>query len=341
VTAPDLIVCGSLTLDNVVTAGGQCLPQAAGGNVVYAALGARIWGARVGLVSRAGANYPQEFLDFLAARGLDLGGVARVDAAHGMNVAFAYRDDGSRVRAFPPDLMARIPPGERSRFTDYTTRGTAHRYATWLDFSPTDDDLPPAWIAAARGAHFAAMPIERHLSLARRLRAARPDMHLQVDSPWYDEREPEHDFHTALLRDIDLLLPSEADLATWRPGQDSLAAAAGLARQAGAHLLVKRGSAGSIVIRGDGLPGPTIPAYRTNAADPTGAGDAFCGGVLAGMMIHGELERAAVCGTVSASFAVEAAGIGGLLGAGRDEAERRFCWVAERLTILRGLERNA
>jgi ribokinase len=341
VTAPDLIVCGSLTLDNVVTADGRCLPQAASGNVVYAALGARLWGARVGLVSRAGTDYPQAFLDVLAASGLDLEGISRVDAAHGMNVAFAYRADGSRVRAFPPEVMARIPPGERVRFTDYTTKGSAHRYTTWLNFAPAAEDLPPAWVAAARGAHCAAMPIERHLSLARRLRAERPEMHIQVDSPWYDEREPQRDFHTALLRDIDLLLPSEADLATWRPGQDVLASAAGLARLTAVQVVVKRGSEGSIVIGGDGLPRLAIPAYPTRAADPTGAGDAFCGGLLAGMMIHGELGRAAVCGTVSASFAVAAVGVGGLMNAVRDEAERRFRWVSERLIDLRDVERRA
>ena len=66
-TAPDLIACvGSLTFDNVVTAEGRALARTCGGNVVYAALGARLWGARVGLVSRAGADFPSAFLDRMA-----------------------------------------------------------------------------------------------------------------------------------------------------------------------------------------------------------------------------------------------------------------------------------
>ena len=103
----DLVLCcGSLTLDNVVLADGRHLPRSCGGNVVYSALAARLWHDRVGLVSRVGCDYPQSFLTLLADHGLDLGGVVRCQDAHGMNVAFSYRPDGSRVRAFPAQVVS-------------------------------------------------------------------------------------------------------------------------------------------------------------------------------------------------------------------------------------------
>ena len=329
--APDLMICGSLTLDNVVTADGRPLPQTCGGNVVYAALGARLWGARVGLVSRAGSDFSPAFLDGLAALDLDLGGIVRIDAPHGMNVAFAYRQDGSRVRAFPPELMARLP----ARFIDYTTLGTAHRFSTWLDFAPDAADIPAAWCTGVGFIHCAAMPVQRHLSLAARLRAARPDQHIQVDSPWYDERTPQQDFHSALLHDIDLLLPSEADLSVWRPGGDPIAVAAGLAAAAQRRVVVKRGEAGCVLLDPHGRVAIAVPACKVRAVDPTGAGDAFGGGVLAGLYRFGDLARALVCGTVSASFAVEGEGISRLETADAEEAERRFARVT---SGLRGLE---
>lgn len=330
-TVPELIVCGSLTLDNVVTADFGLLPRSCGGNVVYAALGARLWAPRVGLVSRAGCDYPADFLDSLADLGLDLGGIARVDAPHGMNVAFTYRPDGSRVRAFPADVTARIPSAERARFIDYTTRGDTHRYATWIEFAPDAADLPAAWVAAARGVHLAAMPVQRHLTLARLLRSCRADLHVQVDSPWYDERERATDFHTGLMADIDLLLPSEADLATWRPDVAPLCAAAALARHAARPVLVKQGAAGCTLLGPDGRLVFSVPACPVDAVDPTGAGDAFCGGLLAGLLVDGDLRRAAVCGAVSASFAVEAPGPAGLLRATTFQAEQRAAQLAPRI----------
>ena len=109
--SPGLLVAGSLTVDNVRTADGVLLPPRPGGNVIFAALGARLWSNAIGLVSRAGADYPAGALDRLAARGLDLAGITRVDAPHGMNVAFSYAPDGSRIRIFPARHHAIHPTG--------------------------------------------------------------------------------------------------------------------------------------------------------------------------------------------------------------------------------------
>ena len=335
---PELIVCGSLTLDNVVTADGALLPRGPGGNVVYAALGAALWGSRVGLVSRAGADFPEAFLSMLAARGLDIAGITRLSAPHGMNVAFAYDADGSRVRAFPPATMARIPAAERARFTDYTTHGPAHRHAVWSAFAPDAADLPAAWLAGLQGAHLAAMPVAHHASLIGRLRRARPAAHLQVDSPWYDDRRPGQDLHGALLAQANLLLPSEADLAAWRPAVPPLEAAAALARQTACRIVVKRGAAGCLLLGTDGAPALAVPAYPTAALDPTGAGDSFCGGVLAGLQRYRDLRRALICGAATASFTVAAPGIDGLAAATLAEAEHRAGWLATHTPPLRVTE---
>src|SRR5262245_35161548 len=113
--APELVVFGCLTLDNVVTAEGVCLPQSFGGNCLYAVLGARLWCDRVGIVSRYGADYPGAVFELLRETGIDAAGLARLDRPHGRNMAFAYRADGSRTRAIPPEVLARIPPRERPR----------------------------------------------------------------------------------------------------------------------------------------------------------------------------------------------------------------------------------
>lgn len=327
-SAPGVILCGSLTLDNVVTAEARALPQSCGGNVVYAALGARLWRVRAGLVLRAGCDFPQDFLGRLEALGLDIGGIARVAAPHGMNVAFAYREDGGRVRALPPAIMDALPACERPRFIHYTTRGSEHRFATWLGFAPDGGDIPLLW-RIARFMHCAAMPVQHHLSLAQVLRAARPEAHIQVDSPWYDDRAPTQDFHTALLGTVDLLLPSEADLAAWRPGEDPLRVAAVLAAAHRRRIVVKRGAAGCLLFDAEGRCVLEVPACKVETVDPTGVGDVFCGGVLAGLYCFGDLKRALACGTVSASFAVAGVGISRLADADPDAAEGRLRHVEQ------------
>ena len=325
--APALLVCGSLTIDNVRTADGTLLPRRAGGNVIFAALGARLWSSSIGLVSRAGRDYPREALTRMRGLGFDLAGIARIDAPHGMNVAFSYAADGSRVRVFPPDIMAAIPQPDRARFTDYTAAGLGARFATWLAFSPTDADIPAGWVRGARAAHLAAMPVQRHQSLV----GALTGMRVQIDSPWYDERTPGQDFHTKLLPGIDLLLPSEADLLLWRPQRPPLETAAALARQTRQRVLVKQGSEGAVLLDRDGELECRWPALPVPVIDLTGAGDAFCGGFLAGFDASGDVEHAGACGTVSASFAIGGVGTDGLLAIDRAEASRRLDWVMDRV----------
>ena len=74
-TAPDLVLLGNLLVDDIVRRDGTTLMGEAGGALVHAALAARLWDARVGLVSVLGSDYPADVLDALAARGVDLAGV--------------------------------------------------------------------------------------------------------------------------------------------------------------------------------------------------------------------------------------------------------------------------
>ncbi len=320
----DLLVCaGSLTLDNVVTAEGRQLPQSYGGNVLYSALGARIWHDAVGLVSRAGADFPAACVDMLAARGLRTEGIRRLDQRHGMNVAFCYRPDGSRVRAFPPEVIAAIAPQERQRFIDYGIADVDTRFAIWTAFAPDGADIPDHWMPAIAALHCAAMPVQRHHAIAVRMRRE-ADAWVQIDSPWYDERALGRDEATGLFALLDAILPSEDDVARASPGRPIADTLAGMKHQGAQCIVLKRGARGSRIFSTASAP-LDIPALPGAAVvDPTGAGDAFCGGFLAGIHLTGDPVQAALYGTVSASFAIAAPGIDGLLATSRDRAQQRL-----------------
>jgi sugar/nucleoside kinase (ribokinase family) len=152
--------------------------------------------------------------------------------------------------------------------------------------------------------------------------------------PSYDPRIPEVGHLGPLFRQIDALPPSEADVEAFRPG--ALAAQTTLALlDAGARTVVlKLGASGCQVFEaGAGLIAE-IPAVAVVPRDPTGAGDAFCGGFLAGMQVSSEATTAARYGAVSASFVVEATGLAGLVASSREAAEDRLRSIMNQRTRL-------
>ncbi|MBI1798321.1 MAG: hypothetical protein HYR73_01380, partial [Candidatus Eisenbacteria bacterium] len=67
----DLVCMGNTVVDDVVYSDGRTRIEQAGGAALYQALAARLWGARVGVVSLAGSDYPPRMLEALARRSID------------------------------------------------------------------------------------------------------------------------------------------------------------------------------------------------------------------------------------------------------------------------------
>ena len=86
-----------------------------------------------------------------------------------------------------------------------------------------------------------------------------------------------------------------------------MALALGRFAQLGARAaVIKQGIRGSWVMA-DGQAWQ-LPALPIAAVDPTGAGDAYCGGFIAGLIGGQPLAVCAAMGTVAASYVVEACG---------------------------------
>lgn len=283
---PRLVILGNLLVDDVVFADGRTRMGEAGGAVLYAALGASLWEARVGCVSVCGADYPDAALRALAVRGVALEGVRRLGGP-GVRTWLLYENAGRRM---------------------------VHRLGcpTHAEVSPGLSDIPPGWLAPdlaeARAFHLAPMPLERQAALV----AGLPAGTLRALDPHEPVTEESLPRWRALLAQVDVFFPSEHELllpdAVTEPRQALRRLCGGRLRQ----VLLKRGAAGGLLydVQADRL---TPWAAAGEAVDPTGAGDAFAAGYLSGRLAGASTEEALQRGVVTAGFAIRAWGPAGLL----------------------------
>ena len=293
---PDLAVLGNLILDDVVLADGTTRMAQPGGAAIYAALGARLWQVDVGIVSVVGEDYPSEVLETLTERGIELAGVRRVAG---------------------PTLRTWLLYEGRRRRIVHRLDGPTHAEA-----SPTAGQMPSGWAPGV--CHLAPLPFAIQRELVAEMSRRRGQL-LSLDPYELVREEALPEWH-ALLAGIDLLFLSEDEmelpggLAEPEEALRRLAGPPGRLRQ----VLYKQGVRGGLVYdartevcrRWSALPG--------RAVEPTGAGDAFAGGLLAGRLLGEDADRAIERGLVSAGFALEGRGPEALLRATPAEAGRRL-----------------
>ncbi len=303
------VTVGNMTIDEILLPDGRTASSQCGGNCLYAAVGARIWSESVGIVSLVGADFPQAWLDAVRAAGIDIRGIAQLPQPHGMRAGLAYRDDGERA------MLQDGGPGR----DEYDKN--PQEWQEWQEYSPGASHVPTAY-AYAEGVHFAPVPVQAHEALVPTMR--RPGRCLTLDSPWWDGEAGQYEPRLALLGTLDALLPSEHDVRVFaRAAMDPAAAARALGQLGPAAVVVKMGARGSLVYSPRAETMVHVPAFPCNAIDPTGAGDAFCGGFLVGLVETGDPIEAACYGTIAASFVVEGFGSLFALHVARRDAEAR------------------
>ena len=69
------IVAGKLQRNFILPVEGKPALDTPGGSLIFAASGLMVWDASIGLVSRVGEDYPQEWLDEFNQRGFDCRGI--------------------------------------------------------------------------------------------------------------------------------------------------------------------------------------------------------------------------------------------------------------------------
>ncbi|MDD5677411.1 MAG: PfkB family carbohydrate kinase [Kiritimatiellae bacterium] len=288
----NLVVVGSIGLDDIETpaVARRCI---LGGSVSYACAAASFF-TRTGMVGVVGHDFPTRFRATFRKFHIDQQGL---QSARGRTFRWSgvYERNLNNRRTLSTDLNV------------------------FANFAP---DLPPAYCASP------------FLFLAN----IAPDLQLRVLSQMYALRFVAADTmdlwikttRPALLkviRKVDMLLINDSEARELTGKEHLVQAARHVLTMGPRYVIIKKGEHGSLLFSKHGL--ALVPAYPVeNVQDPTGAGDAFAGGLMGVLACAHRItpltvRRAMVYGSMVASFTVEAFSLEKLQAIRRDDIETR------------------
>lgn len=277
----DIYVLGNLTIDDIILHDSQQMfLGVSGGNALFAAIGARIWQNSVGLIARASEAYPDSNIGQVQDAGIEV--------------------ELKRVPYNDIHDWALYEPGGARQFINHLASGTHHQ------MSITGEEIP-AGCLAGQAYHLAPMPTDTLASLVKRLAPTNAIVSLDPHELYLSD-DALNQMARGLLKDVQLFLPSREE-ARELFGRDDPEAAARCFAELGAGITaIKLSTGGSLLYVAATDRMYHIPIYDVETVDPTGAGDSYCGGFLAGYLASEDPVLAACHGTVSASFVVQHVG---------------------------------
>ncbi len=276
----DVATIGELTIDDIVIEDVGVAWKQPGGGALYSATGALLWATDVGVCAAVGANYPQSLIDRIAATGLDVTAVGRAAGLASIGVWLIHEATGRR-RQLEKDSGASMQDLDDAR------------------------PPPPENVRNARGIHLAPQSSQGQRRALDQLDGDGSVITLDLlVEPFMDVSRYTDG---SSLVGVDAFLPSVQEVVDlW--GHDDLRRLDDELSGLGLHplLVLKRGPAGVDVLDAGSV--VRVPPVPIDLVDPTGAGDAFCGGFLANFLRTRDPIDAAIAGSVSASFVCETRG---------------------------------
>jgi sugar/nucleoside kinase (ribokinase family) len=303
------LVAGSLTRSTIVTATGRVLIDQPGGGALFSAGGVGLWDTNVGILGRINTDFPLEWLDATAKHGFDIHGIKTSSEKFDQRYFAAYDQDGKKDRHAPVTVFSKLGeplPRELLGYTDSDVLLDSKNRSGWITLRP--NDIPSEYVDAT-AAHFCPIDFLTHSLLPGVLRQGQIQTITIDPSPGYMNKTFWDDI-PQVVAGITAFLPSEEEVYSLFEGRtrDLKVIAETLAAYGCEYVVIKRGENGVLLYEQVSHSFWEIPAYPVQVIDPTGAGDVFCGGFLAGLRLKYDPLEAALYGSVSASFKIQGSG---------------------------------
>lgn len=300
---------GGLREDYFITHEGRVHLGVLGGNAVFAAAGARLWSDSVGIISRVGSNYPEDWLNDIEVSGIGTENVHILPQKLDTRTFYAYLSEENRVDTNPASHFLRINHPLPKFLLDYrssTENQDDRKHFTPLTIRP--EDLPEN-LDRLHAVHMAPDHFVTHTVIPQYIKErANPLIILDPSA-----RYMVPDFHNdlpLLLHGLDAFLPSQNETQSFfKPmNYDIWEMAEAFTAMGCRFAIIKCGARGQFIWDKDSKRRWHIPAYPAQMKDVTGAGDSFCGGFLVGLDLTNDPVEAALRGSVSASMTIEGIG---------------------------------
>ena len=287
-----ILVVGTVALDDIQTPSGRA-DGVVGGAAVHFSAAASLF-APVHLVGVIGDEYPIEELDFLRDRGVDLTGLQKKDGN-------SFRWGGTY-------------------HADMNTRDTNHtEVGVFEDFQPvlSEEARSARWVFLANADPTLQLFVLDQIDEAELV--ACDTMNYWISG----SLDPLMD----VISRIDMITLNDEEARQISGVSNLVGAAKWIQEQGPRYVLIKKGEHGAAFFSGDDIfLAPGYPLMEVK--DPTGAGDAFAGGMFGQIARLGSLEHEGICsavvyGCALGSFTCEAFGPGRMGNLTLEEVEER------------------
>ncbi len=306
---PTFVIAGKLNREYILPPSGNPIVDAPGGSLLYATGGLAVWDQNIGLISRVGEDYPHQWLSGLEARGYDTRGIQIQPQSMDVRAFIAFTDSYEHSNSNAVSHFARRQLTFPKSLLGYQASNDSSKDVREPDpLSPAALDVPKEYrdvryvhicpfdfISQSQMVHLFSGGSNQTVSLD-------PAPGYMLPKLWRDLR--------LVLQGVNIFQPSEEELRAlfWGETNDLWEMAQKISEYGPQVIVIKRGSHGQMIYDAAGKHRYEIPAYSSRLADPTGAGDAFAGGFLAGFQKTNDPIIAACYGSVSASLKIEGSG---------------------------------
>ncbi|MCU0379702.1 MAG: PfkB family carbohydrate kinase [Chitinophagaceae bacterium] len=291
-----LIVVGTMAFDNIETPFGKS-DRIVGGAATYIAWSACNFTRPINQISVVGGDFPEEEMQALALRGVNLEGV-------------------------------QVRKNEKSFFwagryhMDMNTRDTLDTQLNVLaDFNP----IVPESYQGSEFLMLGNLVPSVQLSVIRQLKSRPNLIVLDTMNFWMETAMPDLE---KVLREIDVLLINDSEARQLSAQYSLVKAAREIMKMGPKYLVIKKGEHGALLFYEDQVfVAPALPLE--DVFDPTGAGDTFAGGFMGHIartrdVSFENMKTAVIVGSAMASFCVEKFGNTRLKELDREQIDSRI-----------------